>query len=54
MIAMTLSPLVQDLRTHLGAESVLWAKSDLVVYECDGSTIEKQRPDAVVFPRSPR
>jgi glycolate oxidase len=26
--------------------------SDLVVYECDGYTIEKNRPDVVVFPNS--
>ncbi len=48
------SPLVADLRSELGSESVLWARSDLVVYECDGFTIEKQRPEAVVFPRSTR
>jgi glycolate oxidase len=50
----TLSPLVADLRSGLGSENVLWARSDLVVYECDGFTIEKQRPEAVVFPRSTR
>ena len=48
------SPLVADLRAALGSDSVLWARSDLVVYECDGFTIEKQRPEAVVFPRSTR
>jgi glycolate oxidase len=48
------SPLVADLRSKLGSQSVLWARSDLVVYECDGFTIEKQRPEAVVFPRSTR
>ncbi len=48
------SPLVADLRSELGSDSVLWARSDLVVYECDGFTIEKQRPEAVVFPRSTR
>lgn len=52
MTTTTLSPLVRDLRTHVGAENVLWAASDLVVYECDGYTIEKDRPEAVVFPRS--
>lgn len=54
MTTTTLSPLVRDLRTHLSAENVLWAESDLAVYECDGYTIEKNRPDAVVFPRSTR
>ncbi len=48
------SPLVADLRSELGSQGVLWARSDLVVYECDGFTIEKQRPEAVVFPRSTR
>ena len=47
-------PLVKALRTRLGAENVLSAKSDLVVYECDGFTIEKNRPEVVVFPRSTR
>ncbi len=47
-----LSFLVKTLRARLGADSVLSAKSDLVVYECDGFTIEKNRPDVVVFPRS--
>jgi glycolate oxidase len=48
------SPLVADLRAELGWQNVLWARSDLVVYECDGFTIQKQRPEAVVFPRSTR
>jgi len=52
MSTSTLSPLVRDLRTLLGPDGLLWADSDLVVYECDGYTIEKCRPDAVVFPRS--
>jgi glycolate oxidase len=46
------SPLVADLRAKLGSQNVLWARSDLVVYECDGFTIQKERPEAVVFPRS--
>ncbi len=44
--------LIRKLRTRLGAENVLGSPSDLAVYECDGYTIEKSRPDAVVFPRS--
>lgn len=52
----TLSPPREDLgwrfRQLLGADAVLTAPSDLVVYECDGYTIEKNRPDVVVFPRS--
>lgn len=44
--------LLKQLRRRLGAENVLSAPSELVVYECDGYTIEKNQPDAVVFPRS--
>ncbi|MCR4411640.1 MAG: FAD-binding protein [Thermoguttaceae bacterium] len=52
MIATATIPLLRELRRRLGAENVLGAPSELVVYECDGFTIEKNRPDAVVFPRS--
>ncbi len=45
-------PWIRDLRRLLGTENVLSAPSELAVYECDGFTIEKNRPDAVVFPRS--
>jgi glycolate oxidase len=48
----TTHALVKALRRLLGAENVLSQRSELVVYECDGFTIEKSRPDAVVFPRS--
>jgi glycolate oxidase len=52
-MAVTLvEPLVKRLRSRLGAENVLWSPSDLAVYECDGYTIEKSRPDVVVFPRT--
>jgi glycolate oxidase len=44
--------LIQELRAALGAAQVLSAPADLVAYECDGFTIEKNPPDAVVFPRS--
>src|SRR6266566_8314379 len=46
-----LSPLIDRLRRAVGAENVLAAQSDLMVYECDGFTIEKNSPDVVVFPR---
>jgi glycolate oxidase len=46
------SSLIAELCRCLGRDSVLWRPSDLVVYECDGYTIEKSRPDAVVFPHS--
>src|SRR3954453_12137153 len=44
--------LVDQLRAVVGPQGVLAAASDLVVYECDGYTIEKNRPDVVVFPTS--
>jgi glycolate oxidase subunit GlcD len=46
------SALVRDLRRCLGAEGVLWAPSELAVYDCDALTIERRRPAAVVFPRA--
>ncbi|MFH1921818.1 MAG: FAD-linked oxidase C-terminal domain-containing protein [Planctomycetota bacterium] len=50
----SIAPLIKTLRSRLGSENVLSAKSDLVVYECDAFTIEKNQPDVVVFPRSTR
>ena len=44
--------LLRELRRLLGVENVLSAPSELVVYECDALTIEKGRPDVVVFPHS--
>jgi len=52
MISRVLPSLVQDLRDIVGADSVLSAHSELVVYECDGFVIEKNCPDVVVFPRT--
>ena len=31
---------------------MLTERADLAVYECDGFTVEKNRPDVVVFPTS--
>jgi glycolate oxidase len=42
--------LPERLRHIVGPAGVLAAPSDLIVYECDGYTIEKNRPDVVVFP----
>lgn len=44
--------LVDRMRGIVGAANVLAAASDLLVYECDGFTIEKNKPDVVVFPSS--
>jgi len=52
MSTATKAPLVARLRRCLGKENVLTEPSELVVYECDGYTIEKNQPEAVVFPRS--
>jgi len=43
---------VEALREIVGHESVLTARSELVVFECDGFVIDKNCPDVVVFPRS--
>ncbi len=46
--------IVGSLRSRLadivGRENVLTQAADLAVYECDGFTIDKNVPDAVVFP----
>ncbi|MFO0878555.1 MAG: FAD-linked oxidase C-terminal domain-containing protein [Gemmataceae bacterium] len=44
------SQLVERLESTLGRQAVLSAGPELLVYECDGYTIEKNRPDVVVFP----
>jgi glycolate oxidase len=46
------SPLIDRMRSIVGAANVLSTPSDLLVYECDGFTIEKNKPDVVVFPSS--
>jgi glycolate oxidase len=43
------SPLLRDLRSLLGVESVLHRPEDLLLYEYDGS-VETARPTCVVFP----
>src|SRR5579871_3965119 len=44
--------LLNRLQAIVGQGGVLTAPSDLLVYECDGFTIEKNKPDLVVFPES--
>ena len=51
MIAIT-PDFVDLLRKVVGTDNVLAAKSDLLVYECDGFIMEKNTPDVVVFPES--
>src|SRR5262245_65980416 len=45
-----MSSLLQRFQSIAGADNVLTAPSDLLVYECDGFTIEKNKPEYVVFP----
>jgi glycolate oxidase len=42
--------LVGSLRAVVGPDGILTSRSELLVYECDGYTIEKNKPDVVVFP----
>ena len=42
--------LIRRLTRVVGPDGVLTARAELSVYECDGFTLEKNRPDAVVFP----
>jgi glycolate oxidase len=44
--------LIDRLRDIVGRDGLLTSPSDLLVYECDGYTIAKNKPDVVVFPRS--
>jgi glycolate oxidase len=44
------SALLDRLRAVVGADGMLTAPCDLMVYECDGFTIEKNKPEVVVFP----
>src|SRR5438034_5082620 len=46
----TLSSLLDRLGRIVGPGAVLTSPSELLVYECDGYTIEKNKPDVVVFP----
>src|SRR3982750_3837883 len=52
MLATAAVDLVARLRAIVGPQGLLSAPTDLLVYECDGYTIEKNRPDVVVFPTS--
>ncbi len=46
----TSSSLLERLRAIVGPDAMISTPSELLVYECDGYTIEKNRPDVVVFP----
>ncbi|MGH7227429.1 MAG: FAD-binding oxidoreductase, partial [Gemmataceae bacterium] len=48
----TTTPIIDRLRAIVGRDGILTSPSELLVYECDGFTIEKNKPDGVVFPNS--
>ena len=50
MPSASFASLIERLRAIVGPAGLLHSPSDLVVYECDGFTIEKNQPDVVVFP----
>ena len=45
-----MNTLADRMRSLVGPGAVLASPSELLVYECDGYTIEKNRPEVVVFP----
>ena len=45
-------PLISRLREIVGDDGLLFNPEELLVYECDGYTVEKKVPDVVVFPTS--
>lgn len=47
-----MSTLSERLQTIVGRDALISTPSELLVYECDGYTIEKNRPEVVVFPTS--
>jgi glycolate oxidase len=50
MVVQTSSAFIGSLQSVVGRDAVLTSPVDLTVYECDGYTIEKNKPDVVVFP----
>src|ERR1051325_8966947 len=50
MVTASAERLLQRMGRIVGPSNVLSSPSELLVYECDGFTIEKNRPDVVVFP----
>lgn len=49
-MSVSIPTMTDRMKAIVGAHAVLTSPSDLMVYECDGFTIEKQTPDIVVFP----
>lgn len=49
-MSVSVQTMTDRMKAIVGPHAVLTSPSDLMVYECDGFTIEKQTPDIVVFP----
>ena len=43
--------LLAALARHVGAEAVVSDPSEILVYECDASTMRRAMPRAIVYPR---
>ena len=43
---------MKTLISIFSADRIIVAREELMTYECDGSTMEKYPPDAVVFPET--
>ena len=48
----TAADLLVDLRAIVGRDAVIASPEELLVYECDAYTLEKNLPQAVVLPRT--
>ncbi|MET0154127.1 MAG: FAD-binding oxidoreductase, partial [Candidatus Binatia bacterium] len=44
--------LVDELGSIVGVDGLVRGAEELLVYECDGYTLERSRPEIVVLPRS--
>src|SRR5580700_9011317 len=47
-----MADLIAQLRAIVGSHGLITSANELMVYECDGYVIEKNKPDVVVFPTS--
>ncbi|HEX3798111.1 MAG TPA: FAD-linked oxidase C-terminal domain-containing protein [Verrucomicrobiae bacterium] len=45
-------PVIDALRAIVGRENIVHGEQELLVYECDAYTLEKQLPNVVVLPRT--
>ena len=49
---MSQNDLINELRSIVGKDAVLAEEQELVVYECDAYTLQKNLPTAVVLPQT--